>query len=65
MAKKILSNEIGDKMQNMCGFRNIAIHAYKKIKVEVLKSILLNDLYDLEKFYQEVTSFYKIDGLNG
>lgn len=66
VAKKILSNEIGSKMQNMCGFRNIAIHAYKKIKVEVLKSILLNDLYDLEKFYQEVISFYKIDDeLNG
>ncbi len=42
------------KMQKMCGFRNIAIHDYRKIDVEILKNILTNDLRDLERFYQVI-----------
>jgi uncharacterized protein YutE (UPF0331/DUF86 family) len=45
-------------MKSMCGFRNIAIHEYKKINVDILKSILTKHLIDLEKFYQLVINLY-------
>ena len=46
-------------MQSMCGFRNIAIHEYKKIKKEILQSILIRHLQDLELFYKLTIHFYE------
>ncbi len=58
-AKQIVSEEVADKMQRMCGFRNIAIHAYNKLDLNILKSILTKDLPDLESFYQEIWTYYE------
>ncbi len=50
----IISTLIAAKMKAMTGFRNIAIHDYRKIDKNILKSILTNNLADLEHFYMEV-----------
>jgi len=42
------------KMQSMVGFRNIAIHDYQNIKIEILKTILVKHLKDLEEFYTRI-----------
>jgi uncharacterized protein YutE (UPF0331/DUF86 family) len=55
--KKVLSDQISLQMQKMCGFRNIAIHEYQTLDVEILKSILTKDLADIEKFHLEVLAF--------
>lgn len=46
------------KMQSMVGFRNIAIHDYQSIDVDILKSILTKNLKDLEEFYTVVIETY-------
>lgn len=56
---KIISEALTNSLMAMCGFRNIAIHEYRKINKEVLKSILKKDLMDLEEFYLAVISFYE------
>lgn len=38
--KKIIDGQLSDKMQKMVGFRNIAVHDYQSIDVEILKMIL-------------------------
>lgn len=52
---KIIDQKISAKLQRMVGFRNIAVHDYSRINVEVLKSILVrNNLVDLEEFYSVI-----------
>jgi len=50
----LIDKEICTRMQKMIGFRNIAIHDYQEIDVEILKSILGKHLDDFENFYKQV-----------
>ena len=43
----------------MVGFRNIAIHEYEDIDVDVLKSILKHHLPDVEAFYSAIVQYSK------
>ena len=48
------SDAVARAMQNMCGFQNIAVHDYRKLSLDVLKSILVHHLTDLEAYYREI-----------
>jgi uncharacterized protein YutE (UPF0331/DUF86 family) len=48
---EILNKDLSQKMQSMAGFRNVAIHDYQAINIEILKTILTRHLKDLEDFY--------------
>ena len=52
--KNLLSPEIASKMERMTGFRNIAILDYQALNPEILKSILSNNLKDIEEFYTQL-----------
>jgi uncharacterized protein YutE (UPF0331/DUF86 family) len=54
----LIDNELGQRLENMVGFRNIAIHDYSRINVDYLKSILINNLKDLEDFYTVIVKKY-------
>ena len=56
----IISQELARKMESMVGFRNIAMHDYKAIDKGILKSILVNNLRDLEDFYTTVLLHFKM-----
>lgn len=45
-------------LKSMCGFRNIAIHEYRKLNKEILKAILSKHLIDLELFYKVILHHY-------
>lgn len=53
-ARKIIHKELARKMENMVGFRNIAVHDYQSLNGEILKSILGKNIGDLEEFYTTV-----------
>jgi uncharacterized protein YutE (UPF0331/DUF86 family) len=55
-----LASPLTKKLIGMVGFRNIAIHDYQNLKVEVLKSILRDHLGDLEEFSQTILLHYKL-----
>jgi uncharacterized protein YutE (UPF0331/DUF86 family) len=55
-----LPEGITKKMEAMVGFRNIAIHDYQTIDKEILKSILSNNLKDLEDFYTSLLIYFGI-----
>lgn len=42
------------QMQKMVGFRNIAVHDYQEINLEILKAILTRNLSDFEDFYKQI-----------
>lgn len=50
-AAKWISPKLSKQLQNMVGFRNIAVHDYQSVDVEVLKGIVKDHLKDLEDFY--------------
>ncbi len=46
-SNKIISNEINKKLQAMVGFRNIAVHDYSSLNLDILHSIIKNELDNL------------------
>jgi len=51
---KIISKVLSRKMRSMVGFRNIAIHDYQALDLDILKAILTKHLKDLEQFYTAI-----------
>lgn len=56
----IINEELTLRMESMLGFRNIAIHDYQAIGRDILKSILVKNLKDLEDFYTTVLLHFKL-----
>lgn len=50
----LLPKELSFEMQKMVGFRNIAIHDYRKLNLEILRSILHSRLGDFREFVRTV-----------
>ena len=56
---EIIPLKLGVKMNAMVGFRNIAVNEYQNIDQEILKSILQNNLQDIEEFYRVILSKFE------
>ena len=50
VSAEILDRALGDALQRMVGFRNIAVHRYQDLDVDVLHAIVRHQLGDLEAF---------------
>jgi len=59
LENKILDENISLKMKKMIGFRNIAIHDYRKLDVKIIHSILENNLNDFKDFTDKILIFLK------
>lgn len=46
----MLDKELATRMQAMVGFRNIAIHEYQKLDLDIVKKIIEDHLVDFERF---------------
>lgn len=55
----IIGDSLTSRMESMSGFRNIAIHDYQAMNIDILKSILSKHLKDLEDFYTTVLIYFK------
>lgn len=47
---QFISDELSMKLKKMVGFRNIAVHDYKKLDVNIIESIITNHLVEIEEF---------------
>lgn len=50
----LLNAPLGDKLKRMVGFRNIVIHNYQHLNLDVLKAIITKHLDDLTQFTEIV-----------
>jgi len=57
---RIIPQELCVRMEKMVGFRNIAVHEYQTLDIEVLKSILSGNLRDLENFYAALIEHFGV-----
>ena len=55
--KNVVSKELVKKLKAMVGFRNIAVHDYQAINIEILKNIIEKDLSDFLEFKDAVLNF--------
>jgi uncharacterized protein YutE (UPF0331/DUF86 family) len=46
----IITPDCAEKMKRMVGFRNIAVHDYQRLRLEILRSILERNLVDFEAY---------------
>ncbi|MFI5343509.1 MAG: DUF86 domain-containing protein [Chlamydiales bacterium] len=51
---QLISSETSKHMQAMVGFRNIAVHDYQKLNLEIVRSILENHLSDFQEFIKAI-----------
>ncbi|MCX6089257.1 MAG: DUF86 domain-containing protein [Candidatus Atribacteria bacterium] len=56
--KNIIDQSLAYEMQQMVSFRNIAVHDYRAIDINVLRSILTKHLKDIEDFYTTILYYY-------
>ncbi len=56
----VISPDLSSRMQKMVGFRNIAVHEYQSLNLDILKNILTTRLGDLEEFYSEVIRHFNL-----
>lgn len=48
--KKIVTRNLAQELQKMVGFRNVAVHAYRELDLDIVESIIKKHLSDFEKF---------------
>ena len=46
----IINNDMLNKLKNMIGFRNIAVHNYQKLNLDILQKIIESNLEDFSEF---------------
>ena len=51
---KIISIDLSMKMQAMTGFRNLAVHDYSSVNIEVVVNIVKNHLQDIQQFSEVI-----------
>ncbi len=51
---KIISEKTKNAMIGMVGFRNIAVHEYKKLDINVVVIVIESHLTDFEQYMQEI-----------
>lgn len=52
----IISAELSKKLQSMAGFRNLAVHDYGSMNIDVIINIIENNLADLVHFAELMVS---------
>lgn len=52
--EELISSNLSKKLQKMVGFRNIAVHDYQKLNLDVVKYIVQNRINDFVEFYERV-----------
>lgn len=57
-SNKIINKDMLEKLKNMIGFRNIAVHNYQKLNLDVLQKVIENHLEDFKEFIDIINKLY-------
>jgi len=50
MREQILEPDLGNKLQKMVGFRNLAVHRYRDLDLDIVQTVIQKNLDDLLAF---------------
>ncbi|MHA1300518.1 MAG: type VII toxin-antitoxin system HepT family RNase toxin [Candidatus Helarchaeota archaeon] len=57
--ENIITPDLSNQLANLVGFRNVLIHIYLKLNMEIVHSILQNDLPSIKSFLKIIKGFMK------
>jgi uncharacterized protein YutE (UPF0331/DUF86 family) len=57
---ELLGDDLADRMRRMTGFRNVAVHEYRKLDPGVVDSIVRDRLGDLRAFAKVILERFRI-----
>lgn len=52
--KQVIDRALSEKLKKMVQFRNVAIHQYKALDIEIVKSVITRDIDDLVTFADKI-----------
>jgi len=55
---KIITAELSRKLQAMVGFRNIAVHDYTSLNLDIVHAVIENNLNDLSEFSKQMIKHF-------
>jgi uncharacterized protein YutE (UPF0331/DUF86 family) len=58
--KRIISDETKQKMKNMVGFRNTAVHQYQGLNLDIVRAVIISGLDYLLDFTQSIIEHHKL-----
>lgn len=53
---ELISQDISEKLQKMVGLRNIAVHDYQTLNIDIVIAVVNNHLTDFEEFSKQIAS---------
>jgi len=59
--EKIIDKNLSQNLQNMVGFRNLAIHEYTKLKLEIIEYIIKEKIFDCLEFQKRIIKYESND----
>ncbi len=59
--EKIIEKDLSESLQNMVGFRNLAIHEYMKLKLEIIEYIIKEKIFDCLEFQKRIIDYESND----
>ena len=59
--EKIIDKDLSDNLQKMVGFRNLAIHEYTKLELEIIEYIIKEKIWDLIEFQKRIIEYESHD----
>lgn len=57
LAKHVIDTALSEKLKQMVHFRNIVIHQYQRMDIEIVTSVIVSGLDDLVQFGDRVKDF--------
>jgi uncharacterized protein YutE (UPF0331/DUF86 family) len=52
--ESIIAPELGSRLKNMVGFRNLAVHQYRELDLDILDAVIRTNFDDLLAFAQAI-----------
>ena len=56
---QIIDKKLSENLKKMVGFRNLAIHEYTQLNLEIIKHIIQNQLWDIVEFEKNIIQYEK------
>jgi uncharacterized protein YutE (UPF0331/DUF86 family) len=57
--KHVIPTSLEERMRNMVGFRNIAVHEYRQLDIDIIEAVIRTGLDDLRAFTDYVVKYLK------
>jgi len=57
--KGVISRRMEEKMRGMVGFRNVAVHVYRDLDIDIVEAVIRTGLNDLVEYTDAVVEYVK------